>query len=230
MEKRIRKTLGAALFLGAAAALAVPPVAQAQERRSVGETIDDGLVTAKVKAALLADKDVKGLDVRVETRNGVVTLSGEVDSLAQSDIAARVTRQVAGVASVENRLTVRPAAAVPREGTKADADADSAFARYDANKDGRLDRDEFRRAYRELGPGERRVGRVIDDGLITAKVKAALVADKEVKALDVHVDTKDGRVVLSGEVNDPAQVAAAERIARGIEGVATVSNNLTVKK
>src|SRR5690606_11990027 len=49
-----------------------------EEGKSAGAVIDDTVITTKVKTALLADSDIKGLDVNVDTSQGVVTLKGEV--------------------------------------------------------------------------------------------------------------------------------------------------------
>lgn len=66
------------------------------------------------------------------------------------------------------------------------------------------------------------------DGLITAKTKLALMADKDASAFDVDVDTAQNVVTLSGKVETDAAKAAAERVANGIEGVKTVNNQLQV--
>jgi hyperosmotically inducible protein len=72
-------------------------------------------------------------------------------------------------------------------------------------------------------------GDKIDDGVITTKVKSALLADDTVKGLDINVDTKGGEVSLNGTVDSQAQVDRAVQIAQGIEGVAKVTSQLTVK-
>jgi len=77
------------------------------ERRSAGEAIDDSVITAKVKAALIADKDVKAHEVNVETREGVVQLSGFVDNATAKSTAAQVARGVSGVKDVKNDLQVK---------------------------------------------------------------------------------------------------------------------------
>lgn len=77
------------------------------ERRSVGEAIDDSVITAKVKAALIADKNVKAHEVNVETREGVVQLSGFVDNALAKSTASEVARGVSGVKSVQNDLQVK---------------------------------------------------------------------------------------------------------------------------
>jgi hyperosmotically inducible protein len=72
-------------------------------------------------------------------------------------------------------------------------------------------------------------GELVDDGVISSKVKTALLADEDVSGLQVEVETFKGRVQLSGFVNTAAQARKAEQIARGVEGVKEVKNNLVVK-
>ncbi|QDH71895.1 BON domain-containing protein [Lysobacter alkalisoli] len=64
------------------------------------QPIDDTWITTKVKSSLLADSDVAGLDIDVETVNGVVTLSGQVDQQAQIEQATRIARDIKGVTDV----------------------------------------------------------------------------------------------------------------------------------
>lgn len=73
--------------------------------RTAGQTVDDAGVTAKVKAALLAESGVDGTKINVDTVNGRVTLKGEVPNKAQVDKAAQVARGIEGVKDVDNRLT-----------------------------------------------------------------------------------------------------------------------------
>lgn len=78
--------------------------------RDSDQPIDDTWITTKVKSSLLADSDVAGLDVEVETLNGVVTLSGQVEEQAQIDHATRIAREIEGVTDVQTAgLTVGPA-------------------------------------------------------------------------------------------------------------------------
>lgn len=72
------------------------------------------------------------------------------------------------------------------------------------------------------------VGEAIDDGVITTKVKSALLADDTVKGLDINVDTMNGTVTLNGTVDNQAQADRATEITKGIEGVSNVQSNLTV--
>lgn len=70
----------------------------------VSESASDTAVTAKVKASLLADKDISGLDIHVTTNQGVVTLEGTVDRPELADRAAKLTASVAGVKGLDNQL------------------------------------------------------------------------------------------------------------------------------
>ena len=85
-----------------ATAPAAAPVAT-----SVGTEIDDGVVTAKVKSALLADPDIKSLDIAVVTSKGEAQLSGFVDNQTQIDRAIEVARAVDGVKSVASQMSVK---------------------------------------------------------------------------------------------------------------------------
>jgi hyperosmotically inducible protein len=77
------------------------------DNKSAGEAVDDTVTTTKVKTALLADSDIKGLQINVDTSNGVVTLSGAVDNQTQIDRAGKLAADVQGVKSVTNNLTIK---------------------------------------------------------------------------------------------------------------------------
>jgi hyperosmotically inducible protein len=67
----------------------------------------------------------------------------------------------------------------------------------------------------------------IDDAALTTKVKAALLADDQVKGTQINVDSNGGTVKLTGTVDSPTQVARAVEVAKGVQGVQKVENNLT---
>ena len=75
---------------------------------------------------------------------------------------------------------------------------------------------------------ENRRGAVVTtaDAAINAKVKTALAADSMVKARNIDADTVRGVVTLNGTVGSPAEKAQAIKIARGIDGVVEVRDNL----
>lgn len=76
----------------------------------------------------------------------------------------------------------------------------------------------------------RTIGNKIDDGVITAKVKSALIADASIKSLDIAVITSKGDVQLSGFVDSDTQIVRATEVAKTIEGVQKVTNQMSIKK
>lgn len=76
---------------------------------------------------------------------------------------------------------------------------------------------------------QKSTGEYVDDAVITTKVKAAIVEDKQLSALEIGVETFKGRVQLSGFVKSSADVSHATEVARKVKGVQSVQNNLIVK-
>lgn len=74
------------------------------------------------------------------------------------------------------------------------------------------------------------VGNKVDDGITTSKVKTALLADANIKSFDIAVVTRKDEVQLSGFVDNQSQMDRAVDIARGIEGVRAVRNEMSIKK
>ena len=95
--------LSAALLFSAAHAMADNPPNEPEEntQNDSNQPVTDTWITTKVKADLLATENVSGLDIKVETVDGTVTLSGAVVSQAQKDKAIAVAKQIKGVKKVE---------------------------------------------------------------------------------------------------------------------------------
>ena len=74
-----------------------------------------------------------------------------------------------------------------------------------------------------------KVGNFMDDSTITAKVKAALVDHESIKSTDISVKTDQKVVTLSGFVESQAQAGEAVKVAKGVEGVTSVSDKLHVR-
>ena len=74
---------------------------------NAGRVVDDSVITGKVKAALVADPTTKAHQITVETFQGVVQLSGFVDSSEARSRATQVAQQVEGVKNVKNDLQLR---------------------------------------------------------------------------------------------------------------------------
>lgn len=75
-------------------------------KETLGEKIDDSSITAQVKMSLLYHRSTSGLKTKVETKDGVVTLSGKAKNAAEKDLATKFAKDVNGVKSVENLMTI----------------------------------------------------------------------------------------------------------------------------
>lgn len=76
-------------------------------RESTGEYIDDSAITARVKSAFVADKDVSAMNVSVETFKGTVQLSGFAKNAQEADKAEAIAGEVKGVRAVRNDIRIR---------------------------------------------------------------------------------------------------------------------------
>ncbi len=76
-------------------------------KQTIGNKIDDTVITTKVKAALLADDSMKSLDVAVITRNGAVQLSGFVNNPDQLKRAVVIAKSVEGVTTVVDHMEMK---------------------------------------------------------------------------------------------------------------------------
>jgi len=71
-------------------------------------------------------------------------------------------------------------------------------------------------------------GQNVDDASLTASVKSTLVADKAANLTRIDVDTNNGVVSLNGVVESAQQKARAEELARRVDGVRGINNNLQI--
>jgi hyperosmotically inducible protein len=101
------------------------------------------------------------------------------------------------------------------------------FSKADKNKNNSLSYDEY--ASYKSSEQQKVSKRVLGDSAITSKIKSKYLLEKGIKSFKVSVETKDGIVVLSGFVDSAEVKANAERIARSVNGVKSVSNGLVVK-
>ena len=127
ISTRNRMTIAAAIIAGVALASAgcsdrhpaettgqkidraADKVAAATDRATTQAAIavDDTAITTKVKTAVLAEPGLKSLQIDVDTKNGVVTLSGTVDNAMLKDRANQIAQNVSGVKSVVDNLAVK---------------------------------------------------------------------------------------------------------------------------
>jgi hyperosmotically inducible protein len=101
----INKSISA-VFLAVALATTMG-CASTSTREGTGEYVDDSVITAKVKAALLDEPSLKSMEINVETFKGAVQLSGFVRSEADIHKAIEVTHRVHGVHSVKNDMRLK---------------------------------------------------------------------------------------------------------------------------
>jgi len=151
---------------------------------SLGDAIDDTVVTTRIKSALMANPEINSYDFKVSTREGEVLLSGFVDSQAQLDLALDTVRAVEGVKTVKNNVALKIGSAT--------------------------------------------LGNKVDDGITTARVRAALLADSSIKSLDIRVVTRLETVQLSGFVTNQQQMDRAMQLAAAVQGVRQVSNEMRI--
>ena len=166
---------------------------------------------------------------------GVDTLAGRVGAavlgslcLAHTTLAAPDDRAAAQAPSkLFHKLDADHDGFVTRAEAGREKGFIRAFDEADESHQGRLNADEFVKA--ESIYNRMLAAAYIDDSIITAKVKAELVKDPLVSALDVGVETYKGLVQLSGFVDNQDQIRRAERIASSVRGVKSVRNSLLVK-
>jgi BON domain len=81
--------------------------ASTPKQEGTGEYVDDSVITTKIKSLLAADDFLKSFQISVETRKGIVQLSGFVNSQNAVNKAGQIARGVGGVKSVKNDLIVK---------------------------------------------------------------------------------------------------------------------------
>jgi hyperosmotically inducible protein len=77
-----------------------------ESSEKAGDAISDSAITAKVKAVILAEPGLNVLDIGVDTKNNVTTLTGSIDSKMNSDKVEKIAGSVDGVMKVDNQLLV----------------------------------------------------------------------------------------------------------------------------
>ncbi len=206
----------------------------------------DAGITTNVKSKMAADDTVKAYEINVDTANGVVTLTGTVESPAVEQQAMLIARQTDGVTDVVDQITVNSAEAtsgrIDRAEDRAaatadnfgDRTADAARNTVDKTEDlahkaaGKVE-DAAKYTAEKTGDIARKTGEVVTDSAITSAVKTKMLADSTVKGLTIDVDTSNGVVTLNGDVASKTEMDKAIMIARDTKGVSRVVSNLHMK-
>lgn len=160
---------------------------------SLVQRLDNATLTATVKSKLLWNRHTEGLDIDVDSQNGVVTLSGQAQSALAKELAGKLAANTRGVREVNNQLTVAGAPATPLSDTAAEAEQ-----------------------------AVEKAGAALGDAWISSKVKASFLYSRHLDGLNIAVQTRDGVVTLSGVVASAAEKDLAIETARNIRGVREV--------
>ena len=163
------------------------------------QPVDDSVITTKVKAQLVKDKQVRARDIEVKTVNGVVELTGTARTKREASKATSIARTVKGVKSVKNDIQV-VAASAPEKMPAKDRPATAKGS-----------------------------DQPVSDSVITTKVKALYVKDKDVSFRTVEVKTVNGVVHLGGTAKSKQEADKAASMARDVEGVKSVKNDIRVQ-
>ena len=91
------------------AVILIVPLVLAACGKSVGQTIDDATITARVKTTFVNDPVVGAMRIDVDTFKGIVTLSGRVKSKQEEQKAIELARKTRGVTDVKSTLVIEPA-------------------------------------------------------------------------------------------------------------------------
>ena len=79
-----------------------------REREGFKQSVINATLTARVKSQLLLNNNTSGMAINVDSKDGIVTLSGEVSSRQEKELAARIASNAEGAKTVRNNLTVEP--------------------------------------------------------------------------------------------------------------------------
>lgn len=217
MTKKLSKTLMAASLVvalgavGVAPAMATGAAMQNSADTSMTTKVSDTWITTKVKSDFATTKGVDVTDVSVDTKDGVVMLTGTVDSAAEKQLAIKSAQSIKGVKAVQaDKLMVD----ANRDPMKSDS-MNNHSMKSDSMKHDSMSND-------DSASSDTSLATKTSDTWITTKVKADFATTKGVDVTDVSVDTKAGVVTLSGTVDSKAEKAMAIKSARSVKGVKSV--------
>ena len=172
---------------------------------------NDAKIKDAIQQSFLADERLSSADIDIEVNEGEVTLKGKTIGHEEATRAVELAKNVTGVVRVENKLEV-----------------DTMITNDDVED--RLDsKEENLEELKDQNEPKRNIGTVIDDATITTAVKMKFAKDDVVRAYKIDIDTKNGEVMLSGEVKNEVEANRAIEIAKTVEGVSEVKSVLVVK-
>lgn len=175
----------------------------------------DAVIFSRVRLAIMSHRSLRGVDVRFIVENGVVNISGMALNTAQIDLTTEYIKDVEGVKDVKNEMAVineQPEV----EKTLGEKVGDA----------GKKIGDKLDVVGKRIGDKTSDVAELIDDGSITAMVKAALMYHRSTSALATKVGTQDGVVTLSGTAKNESARELATKVTQDVRGVRSVVNTM----
>jgi osmotically-inducible protein OsmY len=221
------------------AGLARDTSAARQSATSSAVRADDGTLQSQI-AANLKKSSLAPRDIDVDVKQSVVTLTGKVRSAAEKEQAGRLAK-VSGVTTVNNRIEIDPKI----DQSKIDTAGEKTKTGVTKGVDATVDATKKTETAVEKGVGKAEqgvskaadktaeaVGKVGDkasDTSVTTRVKAGFSGEKLLQDTAIDVDTTNHVVTLRGTVASDAAKARAGEIARSIDGVTRVVNEIVVR-
>ena len=173
----------------------------AAERNFTG-TARDAWITGKIETVMTLNTQLSPFRIHTDVKDGRVTLSGEVESAVNKDLAGELAKGIDGVENVENNIAVKPQEMAGDEHA------------VDVN---RAD---------DLQLEGNRFAQWVSDRTTTAVVKTRLLANENIEGLAINVDTDSDIVILTGTVESEEEKQLVEQIARNTRNVRDVHNQL----
>ena len=184
--------------------------------KKAGEAVTDASITTAVKTRLMKDSAARASSIDVDTKDGVVTISGSVPTAADKTRIGGLVRRTTGVKTVENNLTVGGSAGTTgKDETKIVIKDDTTPA--------------VKKGAKAVKDGAGKVADVVTDGSVSTAVKTRLMTDTVARGTSIDVKVDDGVVTIAGEVPTSADKARIGDLVARTTGVKRVVNDLKVK-
>lgn len=172
-------------------------------KTTVGQAVDDAKIVTVLNGNLVKDKELSALKINVDSDKGHVVLKGTAPNNSAKERAEMIAKNTNGVVSVDNRLEIKNS-----ESTRHNDTVNNTA--HDNNKT--------------------TLGEKVDDAGLNVAINSALATDDELSALKINVDVTQGNVVLKGTAPNVAAKNRATQLAKAVNGVRNVNNQLTIGK